>query len=95
MFIITVDFQIKPEYRDSFLELMTANAKASVTHESGCHQFDVCVSTQDPCQLFLYELYQSKADFDLHLKTTHFLEFNALTTDHVASKTVRSFNLAS
>jgi (4S)-4-hydroxy-5-phosphonooxypentane-2,3-dione isomerase len=95
MFIVTVDFRIKPEHRHNFLQQMTANAKASIANESGCNQFDVCVSAQDPCHIFLYEVYQSSADFDLHLKTAHFLAFNAATLDYIENKTVRSFNLAS
>ncbi|NJS36276.1 MAG: antibiotic biosynthesis monooxygenase [Brachymonas sp.] len=94
MFAITVDFSIKPEHREAFMQGMLANAKASLEREEGCLQFDVCVSTENDCHVFLYEIYRHKEDFDAHLKTEHFIEFNAASAAQFASKTVYSFERA-
>jgi (4S)-4-hydroxy-5-phosphonooxypentane-2,3-dione isomerase len=94
MFVVTVDFQIHAAKMEAFMEGMLANAKASVELEEHCLQFDVCVSRTDPYRVFLYEVYHSAADFDLHLKMPHFLEFNAKSTEQVISKTVNTFDRA-
>lgn len=95
MFVITVDFKIHPEHLSAFMPLMLANAKASLEFEPDCEQFDVCVSTQNPCHVFLYEIYRSQAAFDAHLQMAHFLEFNKASAAHVASKAVSSFERVS
>jgi (4S)-4-hydroxy-5-phosphonooxypentane-2,3-dione isomerase len=94
MFVVTVDFQIHAAQLDAFMESMLSNAKASVDLEEGCLQFDVCVAQNDNCHVFLYEVYRKAEDFDVHLKTAHFLSFNAESAAHIASKTVRMFQRA-
>lgn len=89
MYIVTVLFKIKSKNYFEFLAAMTSNAQTSLTTELGCHQFDVCEGgdAEHP-EIFLYEVYTSKEDFELHLATQHFIHFNALTMPWVASKTV-------
>lgn len=94
MFIVTVDFLIKPEHLANFMVSMLANAKASLQLEEACLQFDVCVDKEDDCRIFLYEVYRRVQDFDFHLKTNHFLQFAANSAEQVSSKTVRSFERA-
>jgi (4S)-4-hydroxy-5-phosphonooxypentane-2,3-dione isomerase len=92
MYIVTVLFKIKPKNYSEFLEAMTSNAYTSLVTESGCHQFDVCESghAENP-EIFLYEVYTSKEDFDVHLATQHFQQFNDLTQPWVIDKTVKVF----
>jgi (4S)-4-hydroxy-5-phosphonooxypentane-2,3-dione isomerase len=89
MYVVTVLFKIKPKNYREFLAAMTSNAKSSLATELGCHQFDVCEggNAEHP-EIFLYEIYTSKKDFELHLATPHFIQFNALTIPWVVSKTV-------
>ncbi len=91
MFVVTVDFQIHPAQLEAFMKGMLSNAKASVDLEEGCLQFDVCVAKDDTCHIFLYEVYRKAEDFDVHLKTAHFLSFNTASAAQIISKTVRSF----
>jgi quinol monooxygenase YgiN len=91
MFVITVEFQIKPAHRESFMREMAANAIASVEREPGCRQFDVCVSGDDPNKVFLYEIYDDRAAFDAHKQMPHFLSFDTTVKDWVARKTVASW----
>jgi (4S)-4-hydroxy-5-phosphonooxypentane-2,3-dione isomerase len=95
MYVVTVNFQVKPECRKDFMVGMLANARASLDLEEACLQFDVCVASDDDCSVFLYEIYRSEADFDLHLGMQHFLAFNAASSAQVESKSVRTYLVAS
>jgi autoinducer 2-degrading protein len=89
MYVVTVDFRIKPERLAEFLPLMLENARASRETEPGCRQFDVCVDPKDRISVFLYEIYDNRAAFDAHLATAHFKRFDAAVGDMVAAKAVR------
>jgi autoinducer 2-degrading protein len=91
MYVIPVLFSIHPAHQSAFLQAITSNAKTSLADEAGCMQFDVCTSGNDPSQIFLYEVYDSKAAFDAHLASAHFHAFNALTSPWVSSKLVTAF----
>ena len=88
MFVITVEFKVRPEFATQFLAEMIANAQASVTTEPGCRQFDVCTDPQDSTRVFLYELYDDRAAFDAHLAMPHFKEFDRKTGAWLVSKAV-------
>ncbi len=92
MYIVTVLFKIHAAHHSAFLSAMHSNARTSLATEAGCHQFDVCEGgdAQSP-EVFLYEVYGSHADFQLHLAAQHFLEFNALTMPWVLDKQVATF----
>ena len=92
MYIVTVLFKIQAANYSQFLHAMRSNARTSLAAEAGCHQFDVCEGgdSQFP-EVFLYEVYGSLADFQLHLVAQHFLEFNALTMPWVLDKKVATF----
>jgi (4S)-4-hydroxy-5-phosphonooxypentane-2,3-dione isomerase len=92
MHVVTVLFRIKSGSERLFLERVSAQARASLEGEAGCLQFDVCVSDNDPGEVFLYELYEDSAAFDLHLQTSHFLSFDAAARPDVLEKTVRRWN---
>lgn len=89
MFVVTVTFTIKPEMIDAFLPAMVENARTSREVETGCQQFDVC-SNGDT--VFLYEIYDDRAAFDLHLASDHFKSFDAYVADMVSDKQVAVFD---
>jgi (4S)-4-hydroxy-5-phosphonooxypentane-2,3-dione isomerase len=91
MYVITVLFSIQPAHRADFLQAMINNAKTSLADEPGCRQFDVCTSSNNADDVFLYEVYDSKAAFDVHLASKHFLAFNALTSAWVSAKVISAF----
>ncbi|UZD90439.1 putative quinol monooxygenase [Cognatishimia activa] len=91
MFAVVVKFTVKPDRHEEFLPLMIENARMSRKMEPGCKQFDVCVG-EDPSSVFLYEIYDSKAAFDLHLQSEHFLTFDKTVANMVASKSVQLFH---
>jgi len=92
-FVILVDFRIKPGQMTAFRRLIDENAQASVAREKGCNRFDVCADRKDPDHILLYEIYDDRAAFDLHLKTPHFAIFNEASAPFVADKTVKEYDL--
>ena len=91
MYVVCVTFKIKSENIDQFMPLMMANARTSLEQEAQCHQFDVCVDESDKSTIFLYELYDDEAAFNLHLSAPHFKEFDAAVGDMIADKKVQIF----
>jgi (4S)-4-hydroxy-5-phosphonooxypentane-2,3-dione isomerase len=89
MYVVIVDIDVHASELDAFMREMRANARASLSDEPGCRQFEVCVDPQRPTSVFLYELYDDKAAFDQHLATEHFKRFDAVTKAMTAGKQVR------
>jgi len=89
MLAVCVDFEVDPASLDAFLTIMQKNASDSLTNEVGCHQFDITQDPDNPTTIFLYELYDDAAAFDLHKKASHYLEFNRLVSEMVTAKSVR------
>ena len=90
MYVVIVDFTVKQDFLEEFRAATVRNARASCEREPGCRQFDVCVASEDPAAIFLYEVYDDRAAFDAHLATSHFLEFNVLTAPWLADKKART-----
>jgi quinol monooxygenase YgiN len=88
-FVIVAEFEVKPDSIDTFLEAAIADASASVANEPGCRQFDVTVHEDQPNRVVLYEVYDSAAAFDAHLKTPHLATFRDQIEPLVASRQVR------
>lgn len=91
MYVVTVLFHVRPERFAAFMEHMYLNAAQSLSDEPGCRQFDVCTEPTRPGEVFLYEIYDSQAAFQEHLKTPHFLSFDAAVRDMVTDKSVATF----
>lgn len=89
MYAVCVTFKIHPGQLADFLPLMVANARNSRIEEAGCQMFDVCVRDDE---VFLYEIYDDRAAFDLHLASPHFKTFDASVAPMVASKKVALFD---
>jgi len=89
MLAVCVDFEVDPASLDAFLTIMQKNASDSLANEVGCHQFDITQDLQNPTKIFLYELYDDAAAFDLHKKASHYLEFNQLASEMATAKSVR------
>ena len=90
-FAVVVTFQIEPACYMEFMPLMLSNARASLTQEKGCLQFDVATDPARPNEVFLYEIYTDRAAFDLHLASAHFRSFDRGAADMILSKSVKTF----
>jgi quinol monooxygenase YgiN len=91
MYVVTVEFAVRPEPAARFRDAIVANARASRNLEAGCRQFDVCRLPDDPATFFLYEVYADRAAFDAHVASTHFRAFDAAVRDWTAGKVVRTY----
>src|SRR6478609_6290538 len=66
--MIVVEFEVKPEYRNQFIELMKGHAQRSRS-EDGCQQFDVLLPQEDQNRVLLVEAWRDQAALDVHSKT--------------------------
>jgi quinol monooxygenase YgiN len=94
VFVVIVRFTIRAGDEASFLERVRLQAADSLRHEAACRRFDVCVDPQDRRRVLLYEMYASAASFDEHLRTPHFLAFDAESREWIQDKTVERWSLA-
>lgn len=63
---LVVEFQIKPEHRQAFKDLLTDHAVRTLEAEDGCLHFDVVVDSEDDGHVFLYEVYRDQAALEEH-----------------------------
>lgn len=92
MFIVTVAWKAKPDQADAFRACLIQQAKNSLELEANCLQFDVAEDPKDPTRFFLYEIYREAVDFDIHLKSAHFLNFADTTAQMVDDKVVETLH---
>ncbi|MCP8689853.1 putative quinol monooxygenase [Marinobacterium sedimentorum] len=82
MYCIFISVDLKPGAKKTYLELIQANARASVEQEPGCHTFDVLLDRENDSRVYLYELYESPQALQAHKETPHYLrdreQINAL-----------------
>ncbi|MBC7608100.1 MAG: antibiotic biosynthesis monooxygenase [Polaromonas sp.] len=90
MYVITVLFTVYSAHRAEFVVEMVNNARISLEHEPGCRQFDVCTAINSADEIFLYEIYDSRAAFDAHLASEHFQQFNQKAQCWVKDKVVNA-----
>lgn len=88
MYVITVEFHIRPDMAAGFRVAMLENAEASLRLEPGCHRFEVCFDPQGPAHCFLYELYDDEAAFKAHLASDHFKAFDGRVAPMIEQKNV-------
>ena len=65
--MIVVDFEVKPEHRGEFLELMRGHAQRS-RRDDGCIQFDLMLPAGDEKHVYLIEKWRDQAALDAHAK---------------------------
>jgi (4S)-4-hydroxy-5-phosphonooxypentane-2,3-dione isomerase len=87
-YVVTVDFFLQPGSMPQFMPLMLDNAEKSRTLEPGCDRFDVLTPAGENERVFLYEIYKDEAAFQAHLKTTHFLEFDAASRQYIRDRRI-------
>lgn len=91
MYIVAVQFDIKPDHVKDFDQAIRVQSDNSLKNESECHQFDVCRAPDDESKIFLYEVYTDLPAFEHHRNTEHFATFSETTKDWIADKTVHCY----
>jgi quinol monooxygenase YgiN len=66
--MIVVEFEVKPEHRNQFIELIRGHAQRSRAEE-GCQQFDVLLPQDDRNRVLLVEAWRDQASLDVHSKS--------------------------
>jgi quinol monooxygenase YgiN len=92
MYVVTVEFTIDPAQWADFLPLMLDNAQRSREDEPGCRQFDVCTDVGKPHVVYLYELYDDRAAFDVHLASPHFKAFAEATQPMIRNRVIATWH---
>jgi autoinducer 2-degrading protein len=87
-FVIIAEFDLAPGAMGQFLPLMAENAERSLRDEPGCQQFDVLLPEGEESRVVLYEIYADAAAFAEHLRSAHYLGFDAATAAMVKAKHV-------
>jgi quinol monooxygenase YgiN len=65
--MIVVEFQLKPERTQAFIDLMKQHAALS-RQEDGCQQFDVLQAHDEPNKVFFVESWRDAAALEVHSK---------------------------
>jgi (4S)-4-hydroxy-5-phosphonooxypentane-2,3-dione isomerase len=91
MFVVTVEFRIHQSNVAEFHEAILAQSKNSLQKEKGCKLFEVLIDPEDPCVVFLYEVYTDRAAFDVHCSTEHFQDFSRAVTPWINAKHVATW----
>jgi LDH2 family malate/lactate/ureidoglycolate dehydrogenase/quinol monooxygenase YgiN len=86
-YTILVEFTVVDGTLPGFLEMVRANAAASLAEEPGCRRFEVFVP-DDGNRVVLYEEYRDRSAFAEHCRTPHFLSFDAAVQSMVVAKRV-------
>lgn len=81
MLVLIVKIDIKPEFREPFMESMLEDARGAQDDEPGCLRFDVIQDEKDQNRIFLYEVYLDQAAFDAHIAAPHFTQWRDLVKD--------------
>ncbi len=93
-FALTVRLEVVETDYAAFFVAVRANAAQSVAAEPGCLRFDVLMPVQGPAgSVLLYEIYSDRSAFERHLRSEHFLTFDAVTRSMILSKTVDFFSV--
>ena len=93
MYVVTVTFEVHPGHVDAFTAAVLTQARNSLEREERCSCFDVCRDPDHPERIFLYELYDDRAAFELHLASDHFKSFDRTVTPWVRHKNVETWAL--
>lgn len=92
-FVVIVDFRLRSGAKSDFRRLIDENARASCREEPGCRRFDVLEPAGETDRIVLYEIYDDRAAFQAHVRTSHFARFNDASASLVADKKVTELDL--
>lgn len=75
--VVIAYLNVKPEDRDTFLELATQTAKATNETEPGVNTYIFYEDENTPNLFFFFEEWKNKAAFEAHLEQPHTQELTA------------------
>lgn len=72
MIAIFVTIQIKPGFKDQFIEALLDDARGSISNEPECYRFDILQNDEDSNRIHLYEIYEDEDAVAAHRAQPHF-----------------------
>ena len=85
---LIVEFEIKPENRTAFIDLMRDHAAGTLAGEDGCLQFDVLLPTEGNGRVFLYEVYRDEAALREHTQSPRLAATREGYADMIEGRTI-------
>ncbi len=74
-FVVIPEFVVRPGCIDAFAALAQEDASRSLADEPGCRRFEIVQMDGALLQALLYEVHESRAAFESHLRTPHLARF--------------------
>ena len=94
MYLVAVTFEIADDKAQAFAARVQRQADDSLT-EPGCQRFDVWFGPEGATTVFLFEIYNDRNAFDVHLASDHFKAFDAEVASWIRDKMVETWTLGS
>ena len=85
---LVVEFDVKPEHRQAFEEIIRNHASRTKEAESGCVQFDVLIPQRDENKVLLFECYEDAAAFEVHGKSPILAETREKYKDMIVDRKI-------
>ncbi|WP_341225636.1 antibiotic biosynthesis monooxygenase family protein [uncultured Arcticibacterium sp.] len=85
MMVRIAAIEIKPEFLEEYMAILKVESEASVRLEPGVISIFPMFEKENPNLIKLLEIYETKAAYEAHLKTPHFLEYKTSTLEMVES----------
>jgi quinol monooxygenase YgiN len=85
-FVRVAELEIDPAQAAAFATAIREVGQASVRSEDGCLALYAVAEKQDPGRVRVFEIYRDQADYEAHLRTSHFRRFRAATDAMVKSR---------
>ncbi len=85
---LIVEFDVKPEHRSAFEEVIRGHAKRTKEAESGCVQFDVLIPQRDANKVCLFECYEDADAFAAHGKSPILAETREKYKDMIVDRRI-------
>jgi len=91
-FIIRADHYIKDGMLEQWLDLARVDAREAVK-EPGCKRFDILVERGSTTHAMLFEVYESEADWNEHMKQPYVKAFMDAAADMTADRSRSEFDM--
>ena len=85
--MIVVEFEVKPENRDHFIEVLKAQAQTTRA-EDGCQQYDVMLPNNDPKHVLVVEKWRDEASHSAHLNEPSFAKARDASKEWIVDRKV-------
>jgi len=89
---LVVEFDVKPEHRTAFENVIRSHAVRTLEAESGCLQFDVLIPQEDTGKVFLFECYRDADAFKEHTKSPILADTRSKYKDMIANRRITICN---